>query len=94
MQTIMDLTSAETVVIRAPHNPEFISIRTQEDIVLGEREIGIILGKKSHMLRGAICQSGIVNPGWHGCLEPFFIVYGNWNISVGEKIAHLVIFSS
>lgn len=88
---IIDLTSAEHVSVKSNIIPEFVGVKTNERIELSQLEVGIIIGKKSLMLGGVFCQPGIVHPGWKGVLEPFFIVYGKWHISPGEKIAHLII---
>lgn len=90
---ILELTSAETVNIRAPHAPEFIGIKTREIVTLAENEVGFIVGKKSLSLRGVLCQSGIIHPRWSGQLEPFFMIYGNCTIPVGTLIAHAIILS-
>lgn len=91
---IIALTSAEVVNIRAPHQPEFVGIKTREDIALKDNEIGFIIGKRSLMYKGVFCQSGLIHPSWSGKLEPFFIVYGNAVISVGAQIAHAVILET
>jgi len=95
---IVNLTSDENVSVRTFQSPDMVSVKTREFIQLGKNEIGIILGRKSNMLQGAFCQSGIVHPGFKGKLEPFFIVYGvghgSWTIPVGALVAHLLILNT
>lgn len=88
---IIELTSAEVVSVRASHEPEFLGVKTQEEITLAENEYGFIVGKRSNMLQGVFCQPGLVHPGFKGVLTPFFIVYGRWVAPVGTKIAHVII---
>ncbi len=89
---IIELTSAETVVVRAPHVPEFVAIRTLEEVVIGPSDYGIIEGKLSNAQRGILCNSGIVHPGFRGTLTPFLTIWGNALIPKGMQVAHLMIF--
>ena len=89
---IVDLTSAEMIVVRSQHSPEFISIHTQEKVELGPEDFGLIEGKKGVALKGCLCNSGIVHPNFSGYLEPFFTVWGSITIPAGSKIAHVLIF--
>ena len=88
---IIDVTSSETILVKG--YPAFVQIKTQEEILLTSNQVGIILGKHKFHEKGIGIFGGIVNPSWKGKLTIEFNVYGEIQVTKGEKIAHVVIIS-
>ena len=89
---ILDLTSSET--LKAHGYPAFVQVKTEQEILLNDKQVGVIEGKHSFHEKGIGIMGGIVNPKWHGWLTIEFHVYGEIEIKKGQQIAHLIIFES
>ena len=86
---ILDITSAETVKVRG--GPAFAQVNTQETITMADDEVGIILGKHAFHDRGVGTFGGIVNPGWSGKLTIELVIFNEFEIKKGDKLAHVVV---
>ena len=70
----------------------YISIKTQQYIEMGPKDVGVILGKHRHHIKGIFCYGGIINPNWSGYLTVELYSTIPVSIKKGEEVAHALIF--
>lgn len=88
---IIEITSASRIRVKSASITTVI-IPTSEFLELGEDEVGFLEGRFSQHWKGAYFQGGILNPGWSGRVTAELLVFGEFEVDVGEGVAHAIIF--
>lgn len=87
---IINITAASNVRVKSATLTSVI-VPTRELLELGEDEVGFMEGRFSHHQKGVYFQGGILNPGWKGRVTAEFLVFGEFEITEGEQVAHAII---